>query len=470
MNILDFINKIEKYDSIAIEYDNMKKNYKDFVDDIYEKASIVYSNDMKGKNIFISNKLTYEWIVEYIGAMLAGARVVIAEEYLKEKIRGEMKVYDINDLKANDKNQRVDFSNIQYDISTIIYTSGTNGLPKPVLLSCENIFSDVVHCTNVIDRDLLNIGDKTIPILPNFHMFGITATVLAPLYIGLDLCLINEIKNLDQAMSKHEPALMFFVPMIAKGILKKINYISKTKKADKKIITKGIFGNNLKMIICGGASLGTDIIENYKNIGINLLNGYGITECSPVVSCAKASAPLGSVGKVNMDEYCKVKIEDGIIKVKGSIVMAGYGDVNIDSQIDSEGWFNTMDTGYIDEENNLFITGRKSNLIVLDDGNNISPEELELLIESVEEVKEAMVYDEKLPNNQIIAAEIVLEDLYRNKEFNEIKSIIDEKINVLNSSLPNYKKIRKFNLRTEDFKKNRLGKVIRKEVMHGKIN
>ena len=88
-----------------------------------------------------------------------------------------------------------------------------------------------------------------------------------------------------------------------------------------------------------------------------------------------------------------------------------------------------MDTGYIDEENNLFITGRKSNLIVLDDGNNISPEELELLIESVEEVKEAMVYDEKLPNNQIIAAEIVLEDLYRNKEFNEIKSIIDEKIN-----------------------------------------
>ena len=150
--------------------------------------------------------------------------------------------------------------------------------------------------------------------------------------------------------------------------------------------------------------------------------------------------------------------------------MAGYGDVNIDSQIDSEGWFNTMDTGYIDEENNLFITGRKSNLIVLDDGNNISPEELELLIESVEEVKEAMVYDEKLPNNQIIAAEIVLEDLYRNKEFNEIKSIIDEKINVLNSSLPNYKKIRKFNLRTEDFKKNRLGKVIRKEVMHGKIN
>ena len=171
-----------------------------------------------------------------------------------------------------------------------------------------------------------------------------------------------------------------------------------------------------------------------------------------------------------MDEYCKVKIEDGIIKVKGSIVMAGYGDVNIDSQIDSEGWFNTMDTGYIDEENNLFITGRKSNLIVLDDGNNISPEELELLIESVEEVKEAMVYDEKLPNNQIIAAEIVLDDLYRNKEFNEIKSIIDEKINVLNSSLPNYKKIRKFNLRTEDFKKNRLGKVIRKEVMHGKIN
>ena len=298
-------------------------------------------------------------------------------------------------------------------------------------------------------------------------MFGITANVLTPLYLGIRLCLVDDIKNLDKAFIKYKPGIMFFVPMIAKGILKKINFISKTQGLDNKQVAAKIFGGNLRNIICGGASLGGDVIESYRNLGINLLNGYGITECSPVVSCASKRSPLGSVGKVNVDEYCKVKIEDGLIKIKGNIVMNGYGRDNVESQIDSEGWFNTMDNGYIDDDNNLFITGRDSNLIVLDDGNNISPEELELMLESFEEVKEALIHDEKLGKNQVLVAELVLEESYQNIDKMNLKDIIGHEIEELNSKLPNYKKIRKFNLRLDDFKKNRLGKIIRKEVVHG---
>ncbi len=148
------------------------------------------------------------------------------------------------------------------------------------------------------------------------------------------------------------------------------------------------------------------------------------------------------MGKVNLDEYCKVKIEDGLIKVKGSIVMNGYGNHVSDSQIDADGWFSTMDTGYIDDDNNLFITGRESNLIVLDDGNNISPEELELLLESFEEVKEVLIYDEKLARNQILVAEIVLEDEYQDSNTRDLTDIIASKIEALNKTLSGYKQIK----------------------------
>lgn len=467
MNILNFMDQIMQYDGVAVECDDIKIDYKKLIRDIYDKANIIYQNDMNGKNIFISNKLSYQWIVEYLATILAGATVVIAEEYIRPKIREEIEVYDIEAIEKVSEETKTDFSDIEYKISTIIYTSGTTSLPKPVLLSCDSIFSDIAHCSNVIDSEVIENAYNTIPILPIFHMFGITANVLTPLYLGIRLCLVDDIKNLDKAFIKYKPGIMFFVPMIAKGILKKINFISKTQGLDKKQVAAKIFGGNLRNIICGGASLGGDVIESYRKLGINLLNGYGITECSPVVSCASKRSPLGSVGKVNVDEYCKVKIEDGLIKIKGNIVMNGYGRDNVESQIDSEGWFNTMDNGYIDDDNNLFITGRDSNLIVLDDGNNISPEELELMLESFEEVKEALIHDEKLGKNQVLVAELVLEESYQNIDKMNLKDIIGHEIEELNSKLPNYKKIRKFNLRLEDFKKNRLGKIIRKEVVHG---
>lgn len=466
LNIIDFLNKIKKYDSLAIKSE-FNKNYKELVEDVYKMANVIYSNNLVGEKIFISEKLNYKWIVEYLGSILAGASVVIVESYLKDDLKKQEEIVDIKDLNNRVEIKETDFKNIDREIATIIYTSGTNGKAKPVLLTCENIFYDVIHCTNVLESNILKQGDTTIPILPIFHMFSITVNVLTGLYIGLTLCLIDDLKKLDKSMVENQPAIMVFVPMIAKGILKKIKYIAKSKNIDERIVAKNLFGENLKMIICGGAALGKDTIEQYEKLGIKLLNGYGISECSPVVACAKFDSPSGSVGKVNIDEFCRVKIEDGQIKIKGSIVMKGYGINYNDIVFDSDGYFNTKDLGYIDENGYLYITGRKNNLIILDDGNNVSPEELELLLESIEEVKEALVYNKKLDNSQILFAEIVLEDVFDKIDEDKINQVLDMKIDRINKILPNYKQIRKYKIRDSDFPKNRVGKILRKEVFNG---
>jgi len=168
MNILNFMDRIKQYDGVAVECDDIKIDYKKLIRDIYDKANIIYQNDMNGKNIFISNKLSYQWIVEYLATILAGATVVIAEEYIRPKIREEIEVYDIEAIEKVSEETKTDFSDIEYKISTIIYTSGTTSLPKPVLLSCDSIFSDIAHCSNVIDSEVIENAYNTIPILPIF--------------------------------------------------------------------------------------------------------------------------------------------------------------------------------------------------------------------------------------------------------------------------------------------------------------
>lgn len=465
LNIIDFLNKIKNYDNLAVKGEVIK-NYKELVKDVYEMANVIYSNDLSGEKIFISEKLNYQWIVEYLGSILAGASVVIIETYLKDSLKEKEKIADIKDLNNGIEIKKVDFKNVHRDVATVIYTSGTTGKSKPVLLTCENILCDMQHCINVLDKNILKQGDTTIPVLPIFHMFSITVNILTGLYAGLTLCLINDLKKMDKSMEENQPSIMVFVPMIAKGLLKKIKYIAKSKNIDEGIVAKNLFGKNLKVIICGGAALGKDVIEQYEKLGIKLLNGYGISECSPVVSCARFDSPLGSVGKVNIDDFCIVKVENGEIKIKGPIVMKGYGVSYDDTVFDSEGYFKTKDLGYIDKDGYLYITGRKNNLIILDDGNNISPEELELLLESIDEIKEALVYSEKLADNQILSAKIVLEDIFYKLDENEIRKVLDFKLDIINKNLPNYKKIRKYSIISSELPKNRMGKTLRKEVFN----
>jgi long-chain acyl-CoA synthetase len=216
------------------------------------------------------------------------------------------------------------------------------------------------------------------------------------------------------------------------------------------------FGGNLEYIICGGASIDVKYIKDFRTWGINILNGYGITECSPVVSVNRNYYWRdGSVGQVLCG--CEVKIaEDKEILIKGDNVMLGYyKDERATKSVLHDGWYHTGDLGYTDKDNFLFITGRKKNLIILSNGENVSPEELEMLIMRDSAVEEVLVYGE----DKVITAEI-----YPTQEYIDNREYFDLLINGINSGQPQYKQIIRIKLRSKEFEKNSSKKILRYKV------
>lgn len=232
----------------------------------------------------------------------------------------------------------------------------------------------------------------------------------------------------------------------------------------------GFFGGRLRTIVCGGAYLRPELVKNYREIGINVINGYGITECSPLISVnIGENLKDDSVGKIV--QYNKVKINNpdkngiGEILVKGDNVMLGYYKDNESTKNSlKDGWFNTGDLGYVDEYNNLFITGRKKNLIVLSNGKNVHPEELEsYVIEVMKYVKEVVVYTSKnVGGGDMIVASIFLDNEFLQQYSDEeIRKIVDRDLAVVNSNLPGFKKIHHMFIRENEFEKTTSQKIIR---------
>lgn len=207
------------------------------------------------------------------------------------------------------------------------------------------------------------------------------------------------------------------------------------------------FGGELDLLICGGAPLKQSYIDGMDALGIQVLNGYGITECSPVVSVNRNRYyRSGSIGLPL--ECCEVRIQGGEICVKGDIVMAGYyEDEAATREVLEDGWFKTGDIGYLDEDGFLFVTGRKKNLIILSNGKNVAPEELEEKILDITGVKEVVVYVE----NDIITAEV----------FADEETGIQESVMALNKELPGYKRIQRVKFRTSEFEKTTTKKIKR---------
>ena len=220
------------------------------------------------------------------------------------------------------------------------------------------------------------------------------------------------------------------------------------------------FGGNLEYILCGGAPLDEKYIFEFRSWGIEILNAYGVTECSPGVAVNRNFHHKdGSVGLPIPN--CQVKIsESGEIVVKGDNVMIGYfKDESATVEAIKDGWYYTGDLGRIDDEGFLYITGRKKNLIILSNGENVSPEELELLISRDNGVSEVVIYAE----NNLIVAEIFPTDNYLNN-----KEYFDKAISEINRTLPPYKRINSIRLREVEFEKNTTKKILRYKVNGGK--
>ena len=382
-------------------------------------------------------------------------------------------------------------------LAVLTYTSGTSSNPKAVMLSQYNICSNVSAMTTLIKYE----KDDTILIfLPLHHTLACTASFLFCYYVGFRLCFADSIKDIAKNLVEYNitgfvavPALLDIIAKkIIKGVKKSGKYvpfkilcaisnflmlfhIDLRKKFFKEIHAQ--FGGNLRTIIYGSASPDKKVIKLLNTIGIDMLQGYGLTETSPVISCQsdKYHKIIGSTG---YPLYCEDVIidepnEEGIgeILVKGPNVMLGYyKNEEVTKKSFKNGYFCTGDLGKFDKSGRLYVTGRKKDVIVLSNGKNVYPEELEALLNKLDYVEESLVYEkkDKNTNNEIICAKLVyLADnpLLKGKSENEIKTELDLQIKNINKNLPIYKYIREFTLTTEPLIKTTTQKIKRFEEL-----
>jgi len=378
-------------------------------------------------------------------------------------------------------------------LAAIIYTSGTTGVSKGVMLSQSNIASNVVataqHTTAY---------ENSVLVLPLHHTFGWTAGVLCMLHIGSRIGVNSSLKNVTRDMMFYKPTQMCLVPLYLETMYKriweqaekqhKIGLLKMLLVISRGLIALGIdmrrrlftavlegFGGRLCLVICGGAPLDAKYVKGFRDFGIQVLNGYGLTECAPIVTANRNDYYRDdSIGLVLPG--CQVMIDnpdangEGELLVKGPNVMLGYyNNPQATAATMAGAWLRTGDIGSIDADGFVYITGRIKNMIKLSSGINIYPEELEMLIMDIPLVKEAIVYGQTVAGKKepMLFAEVFLD-----KQFIESHGITDPEqflhaeIESINGGLPYYKKIGQIIIRPVEFDKTTTRKIKRFKIVH----
>ena len=376
--------------------------------------------------------------------------------------------------------------------SLIIYTSGTTGANKGVMLSNRNVMGTLRGCAR-----LLHYPDVSFSVLPVNHSYELHAHIMSCMYCGTTVCINNDLKYLVKNLERFQPEMSCMVPMmldlLVRKLKKQIADSGKQAQFDRMItLTKALrkahidlrrkvfaevlkpLGGNLRMIICGGAALSQETVDFLSNIGVEIYNGYGITECAPVAAVNPLfKARKFSVGHLLPTMEARIADPDengnGEIQLKGDNVMKGYFKAPEDTLkvFTKDGWFRTGDIGRIDKHKFLYISGRLKNLIILPNGKNVSPEEIEdSLQKHIPYIKECVVYaDEK---NSGIHAICYLDPDYRAEH--GLDTAEDAKAHMLpdfekfNSEMPGYKKIADFEITDKEFEKSTTHKIQRFKI------
>ncbi len=339
------------------------------------------------------------------------------------------------------------------DLAAILFTSGTTGQSKGVMLRNSNLM-DNATC----EPDLGYHGDKRLTVLPVHHVFCFTCDVLCSLWYGRTLCVNDSLMRILKNLKIFKPTDATFVPMISASILKRMQQMAE-KNPDKIAIGKEVFGEDFSVIYSGGAYLSPDIIRGFKEFGIEIAQGYGMTECSPrICTGVKFSPQPESVGRVVPG--CEVKIVDSEIWAKSPSVMMGYykNPEETAKTLTDDGWLKTGDLGYIND-GYLYITGRRKNLIILENGENVSPEEIENRFVTFEPIKEMVVFE----HDHTIAAEIYPDPEYASED---IKAEIQAQIDAVNDTFQPAKRIVKVFYRDREFEKTASKKILRSSVQN----
>ena len=374
--------------------------------------------------------------------------------------------------------------------AAVIFTSGTSGASKGVLLSHHNLCSDM-------KASLLLAGvdekDDILAVLPPHHAFQLVTGLLTPLFAGMCIYFGRGLKYLKKDLAACKPSVLVLVPVIVRSLEKQIQCGIQREGKDQEVrkamrlsnfmlkcgidLRKRFFseiqsllGGRLRCIICGGAALENDVVKRMISYGLPVMTGYGITECSPVVSCNQlGSYKVGAVGRAT--PYGEVKIIDHEIAVRGDIVARGY--YNMPEETASSfrnGWFFTGDLGTIDRKGFITITGRKKNLIVLSNGKNVSPEEIEDCIRSIDGVKEVIVKGDKKEVQPDYLIATIWVDESNCLDFEACRHLYQQRIEEMNHSLPAYKRIQNFEICEEPINYTRTGKVKREEALPAAVS
>lgn len=501
---------------------------------------------LQGKHIAVIGETSKDWIATYLATVNGGGVIVpLDKELSEEEIKSFLEIAEVSAVvyserfheyferiaddtdisyfirmgKEDDtkkKNEKfltteelvlkgkrllredvVDFLDVEIDReadAVIIFTSGTTGTSKGVLLSHKNIASAINSSSAMLE---FHPSDVLLSVLPTHHTYEMTCGILTPMLVGATVCINDSMKHLLKNFKLFKPSVLILVPLFVTTVYKRIWDTARKNNQEKKL-KRGIavsnvlrhtgidlrsmlfsqvtsaFGGKLKKVVCGGAALSPEYVKGFEDVGINLVQGYGITECSPLVSvCPFHWKKYASVGLAVQGVEVRIDKEnpedtEGEIVVRGDNIMKGYYKAPelTREAIDEDGWFSTGDIGYIDEDGFIYITGRKKNIIILDNGKNVYPEEIEEHVYRIELVSECVVVGkpnacgETVITAQIFpnfdkASEMGMEDI------TVISDTLKREIQELNKKLPIFKQIRGIEIRKTEFEKTTTKKIKR---------
>jgi len=385
------------------------------------------------------------------------------------------------------------FLDVEIDMEkmcSLIFTSGTTGTSKGVMLCQRNL----AFSTNASVRSMEYDERNTLcSVLPLNHTYEVTCGHFAASNIGATIAINDSLKNALRNFKHYKPNLLMVVPLFVETIHKRIwseidkkGMRGKVKAAmamSNALLKVGIdvrdklfrqitepFGGELRSFVCGGAPLNPQLIRDFNSFGIFVLEGYGITECSPLVAVNRPGKERDH--SVGTPVYgCQVKIDltegetTGEILVKGENVMLGYynNEEATKEVFTEDGWFRTGDIGYMDKDGYIFITGRKKNVIILSNGKNVFPEEIEEYLSTVEEIAECVVIGRKNDANDIVITAIIYPDMtkFEGKAEEEILAFMKSAVNNVNRKLPTFKHVHDVELRDTEFEKTTTRKIKR---------
>ena len=378
------------------------------------------------------------------------------------------------------------------EMRIMLFTSGTTSKSKVVALSHKNLISNVMDYASVVD---VNSDDRILSFLPLHHVYECTVGMLVSLYVGAERAFCDGIRHIVENLNEYKITYAAFVPAIYELMYKNIwkmiekkGKVEETKELmqeykdksmqEKKEVFKEIhdmYGGCIKLFITGAAALDKEVIETFRNWGLNLCQAYGLTETSPIIGIeTNEHHRVGSIGRPipHVEARIDEADDDGVgeLVVKGPNVMLGYyNNKKATESVMEDGWFHTGDLARIDEDGYIFICGRKKSVIVLKNGKNIYPEEMEGLVNKIEGVKESFIFGKQQTDDKdnikihvkIVFNKDIMKEAYKVEKEEDIYRVLTEKIKEVNSVMPKYKAIRGIIVSEQPLIKTTTGKIKR---------